>query len=238
MGSDALVDSISKLLSMDMDGQRAALQSMKRGQPKKEVPEVSISRASTCDLSVVSQRIRGGGSDMSDSCSDPGSVDTSPASPTTPTGAYAKLSLAASLAPPGLEGESLSAPPGLAPEGEAAATTTTKEVCTLKIKNLPRRCTQAEILKAVDDIGYGSGYDFFFLPVGPQSKQNRGYAFMNFRDPVTAASFKVAFSGHRIREKAVEVVPAPVQGLMENMMRYSKTTEKAEGNPKVLVLSL
>eukprot|EP00425_Heterocapsa_triquetra_P037098 CAMPEP_0195085084 /NCGR_PEP_ID=MMETSP0448-20130528/25586_1 /TAXON_ID=66468 /ORGANISM="Heterocapsa triquestra, Strain CCMP 448" /LENGTH=228 /DNA_ID=CAMNT_0040118461 /DNA_START=85 /DNA_END=771 /DNA_ORIENTATION=- len=228
MSSDALTNSIAALLSMDMGSQRAALRGLAEYPVHKEVPrKLSISRASTCASGI-------GGSDMSDSCSDPGSVGD--VTPKLPCPGTAQLSLVSAplLTPPGLP--ALSAAVAQAQTGGPQAK---GAVCTLKIKNLPRRCSQAEILKAVEEIGFGNGYDFFFLPVGPQSKQNRGYAFMNFRDPVTAANFRAAFSGYRIREKVVEVVAAPVQGLIENMMRYSMTHDKVDtSNPKVLVLSL
>jgi hypothetical protein len=113
-----------------------------------------------------------------------------------------------------------------------------REVTTLKIKNLPRRCTRDEVLSAVAEAGFGESYDFFFLPLGgQQSRQNRGYAFVNFKSPAVAFTFRTAFNRFRIREKLVEVVSAPVQGLSENVERYSKlAAETDSGTAKAIML--
>mmetsp|Transcript_106137 Transcript_106137/g.228657 ORF Transcript_106137/g.228657 Transcript_106137/m.228657 type:complete len:262 (+) Transcript_106137:64-849(+) len=259
MTSTDLASSISQLLQLEMQTRQQAAKSLSK--LLQEEAEWSMPRK----VDIVPRRAAEWGSmprkvssshfgstisgqstcDASDTRSNPGSDPGSPGTPTDVSflgsGGFAlpgfpapaaHLSLASALPapPPGLSAAPIAAP-------AAAAQDKPKQVCTLKIKNLPRRCTQQEILNAVEDIGFGDGYDFFFLPVGPQSKQNRGYAFMNFRDPVTAANFRQAFAGYQIREKAVEVVAAPVQGLAENMMRYSKQNENGEWTyPRMLVL--
>lgn len=123
---------------------------------------------------------------------------------------------------------------------ESAKEEEKREITTLKIKNLPRRCTQAEILAAVNEVGFEGTYDFFFLPLGgQQARQNRGYAFINFKDSATANNFRVIFHRYHIREKLVEVVAAPVQGLDENVDRYTQLAQQPDaGTAKAIMLVL
>ena len=101
-----------------------------------------------------------------------------------------------------------------------------REVTTLKIKNLPRRCTRDEVLSAVAEAGFGESYDFFFLPLGgQQSRQNRGYAFVNFKSPALAFTFRTAFNRFRIREKLVPRLHSLCYGSCRNTVAYHTLDE-------------
>jgi hypothetical protein len=93
-------------------------------------------------------------------------------------------------------------------------------ISTVKIENLPRRCSQDEVLTAVDAAGFSGSYDFFFMPRGPCSKQNHGHAFLNFKDPAIAIRFRDVMIGSNIRAKRVHITQAPIQGLARNVERF------------------
>lgn len=107
---------------------------------------------------------------------------------------------------------------------------------TLKLSNIPRRCGKEELLAAIDAVGFGDTYDFFYLPLGPQSKKNHGYAFINFKSNETADRFTKSFAGYPIRAKVLEVAPAPLQGLALNIENFAKThAAKCDWAPNVVL---
>jgi len=99
----------------------------------------------------------------------------------------------------------------------------------LKLSNIPRRCGKEELLEAIEAVGFANSYDFFYLPLGPQSKKNHGYAFINFQDSETADRFGAIFSGYPVRAKLLDVGPAPLQGLAANLEHFCKT-QAAKGS--------
>jgi hypothetical protein len=96
------------------------------------------------------------------------------------------------------------------------------------LKNIPCRCHQSEILDAVRELGFGSEYEFFYLPLKRiNHRQNFGYAFIGFRDPITTQQFAKAMTGYqfgsRRSQKVVEIVPARIQGKQEAVAHFSET---------------
>eukprot|EP00927_Polykrikos_kofoidii_P065612 TRINITY_DN6134_c0_g2_i1.p1 TRINITY_DN6134_c0_g2~~TRINITY_DN6134_c0_g2_i1.p1 ORF type:complete len:234 (+),score=27.18 TRINITY_DN6134_c0_g2_i1:44-745(+) len=88
-------------------------------------------------------------------------------------------------------------------------------VTTVMIRNLPCRCTRAEVLDAVHDLGFSRECVFFHMPFRSGAKQNQGYAFVGFRDPEVCLSFRDAVTGYRLNSrkssKTLSVMPAKVQ---------------------------
>lgn len=147
--------------------------------------------------SVASTRVSGSSADSADSVdwSDGASEASGPAPIRTPGAAMAAA---------------------LKPSGAACRST-------LKLANIPRRCGKEELLGAIEAVGFADAYDFFYLPLGPQSKKNHGYAFINFKSNELADQFSAVFVGYPIRAKLLDVAPAPLQGLSANMEHFSKT---------------
>mmetsp|Transcript_68178 Transcript_68178/g.160474 ORF Transcript_68178/g.160474 Transcript_68178/m.160474 type:complete len:230 (+) Transcript_68178:3-692(+) len=100
-------------------------------------------------------------------------------------------------------------------------------VHTVMIKNIPCRCSSADVLQAVESLGFAGAYDFFYLPMNRRHKQGLGYAFINFIDKGTAAAFKTAIEGYRFpgrrSPKQVQVAIAQLQGLEEAKEYFSCT---------------
>jgi hypothetical protein len=98
------------------------------------------------------------------------------------------------------------------------------------IKNIPCRCSQANILDAVEEVGFSGAYDFFYLPCRnglPNSKkQNYGYAFINFKTSELSFRFaqRILEGTTTVRQspKVLSVAEAHIQGVW-NLAEHFKT---------------
>mmetsp|Transcript_36418 Transcript_36418/g.82578 ORF Transcript_36418/g.82578 Transcript_36418/m.82578 type:complete len:652 (+) Transcript_36418:95-2050(+) len=125
---------------------------------------------------------------------------------------------------------------GPASAAEASGTTTTEQqITTMMLKNIPCRKSQEEVMMHVDQNGYSGRYDFFYLPRDVKFRANLGYAFINFITQEDALRFQAEMNGYRFvgsgSSKACSVVPAHVQGLMNNLAAF-KRTEVMRSNRK------
>jgi len=97
---------------------------------------------------------------------------------------------------------------------------------TVMLRNIPNKYTREMLIKQLKD-GFEGQFDFMYLPIDFKNKCNVGYAFINFRTPEHCSSFVEQFHGVDVRKclpglnskKIVEVTPARVQGLQENVRR-------------------
>eukprot|EP00929_Paragymnodinium_shiwhaense_P117551 TRINITY_DN882_c0_g2_i1.p1 TRINITY_DN882_c0_g2~~TRINITY_DN882_c0_g2_i1.p1 ORF type:complete len:241 (-),score=45.64 TRINITY_DN882_c0_g2_i1:77-799(-) len=83
---------------------------------------------------------------------------------------------------------------------------------TVMIKGIPARCSQKQLLEAVDESGFQGQYVFFYMPTRRNACQNRGYAFMTMKDSETASIFCELMDGYsfkdRVSSKALSVTLA------------------------------
>lgn len=90
-------------------------------------------------------------------------------------------------------------------------------------------------MEHIDHKGFAGKYDFLYLPRDVKFQANLGYCFINFLSSEDAMSFAKEMSGHRFpgsaSSKSCAVVPAHVQGLMNNMAAF-KRTEVMRSNRK------
>merc|ERR1719238_1068844 len=97
----------------------------------------------------------------------------------------------------------------------------------MMLKNIPCRKSQEEVMLHIDHKGLGSRYDFFYLPRDVKFSANLGYAFINFLTPEDASKFQAELKEYRFpgsgSSKACIVVPAHVQGLMNNLSAFKRT---------------
>merc|ERR1719229_1723915 len=69
---------------------------------------------------------------------------------------------------------------------------------TVMMRHIPGKYTQQKLMREINSAGFLGKYDFFCLPMQPQSRGNRGFAFVNFSAVEAAESFYAAFHGKRL----------------------------------------
>mmetsp|Transcript_49860 Transcript_49860/g.132405 ORF Transcript_49860/g.132405 Transcript_49860/m.132405 type:complete len:778 (-) Transcript_49860:127-2460(-) len=95
---------------------------------------------------------------------------------------------------------------------------------TAMLRNIPNRYTRKMLVDRLDD-GFRGGFDFVYMPIDFSKQCNMGYAFINFKDPLTCRRFMRTFHGVRSKDcllscnspKVCEVTFARLQGLKENV---------------------
>jgi RNA recognition motif-containing protein len=98
---------------------------------------------------------------------------------------------------------------------------------TVMLRNIPNRVKTKVVLEKVCSHGFGESFDFFYMPLDINSKQNKGYAFINFPDETVARKFyesvnNTSFEG-RTSSKKIHVCTAAAQGLHHNLVTISHT---------------
>lgn len=109
------------------------------------------------------------------------------------------------------------------------------EYFTVMMKNIPCACTRQEVLNAIEQVGFQTAFDFFYLPIR-NHKENLGYAFVGFPDPSTTRQFAQAMTGFRFTSrkrspKVISVVPARIQGLTNCREHLQKNRIKPKWSP-------
>merc|ERR1719335_2136374 len=81
------------------------------------------------------------------------------------------------------------------------------------------------LLTEINHAGFLGAFDFLYLPIDPETRANRGYAFLNFVNPCFAWMFKLTFEGRKMNQfnsnKVVSVMPATLQGFDANHAHYA-----------------
>mmetsp|Transcript_61728 Transcript_61728/g.180373 ORF Transcript_61728/g.180373 Transcript_61728/m.180373 type:complete len:520 (+) Transcript_61728:264-1823(+) len=106
--------------------------------------------------------------------------------------------------------------------GQEARSTDT----TVMLRNIPNKYSREMLIKQLR-VDFHGKFDFMYLPIDFKNKCNVGYAFINFRTAEACEKFVEDFHGVDVRKclpglnskKVVEVTPARVQGLQENVRR-------------------
>jgi len=101
-------------------------------------------------------------------------------------------------------------------------------VTTAMLRNIPNKYTMELLVQQLEEHHLGQ-FDFVYLPMDFKNKCNGGYAFVNFRTAEACKSCFDRFSGMEVKnllggasyggKKVMEVSPARVQGLEENVQR-------------------
>merc|ERR1719476_85102 len=102
------------------------------------------------------------------------------------------------------------------------------------IHNIPHHYTREMLTQYLDYGGFEGRYDFVHMPINRSTRDNAGYAFVNFVDDIIAASATKYFESHPF-EKSHNyrwnrtpplpwVSPAYLQGLRKNMEHYQNTS--------------
>jgi hypothetical protein len=98
-------------------------------------------------------------------------------------------------------------------------------VTTVMMCNLSNKYTQLSFMEEINAAGFFGLFDFFYLPLDPETKVNRGYAFINFLEPSLAWKFKMRYEGaemdHANSGKCITVMTAAIQGFDANYAHYA-----------------
>lgn len=113
-----------------------------------------------------------------------------------------------------------------------------REKTTVMLRNVPYNCSRDSIIKMMDDAGFGSLYNFIYLPIDFRSKSGFGYAFINMVSNTAAETFFTRFDGFSDwpvkSQKVAEVTwSEPSQGLDIHVERYRNSPVMHEAVPDV-----
>lgn len=107
-------------------------------------------------------------------------------------------------------------------------------ILTVMMRNLPNKYTQKMLMDEVEKAGFSDTFDFFYLPIDPETRANRGYAFVNFKENEVADRFKLHFDGTSLSgfnsSKIINVTPAALQGFEANYKHYA-LSRVSRGDP-------
>lgn len=120
-----------------------------------------------------------------------------------------------------------------------------EEYTTVMLRNIPNKYTREMLIKQLT-ASFGGEFDFMYLPIDFKNKCNVGYSFINFRNQAACERFVSQFNGVDVRKclpglnskKVVEVTPARVQGLQENVrrLRNSPVMNQLQDHPEWMPL--
>jgi len=108
---------------------------------------------------------------------------------------------------------------------------------TMMLRNIPFEVDLDELVCKIEAAGFGDCYDMLYLPMKRGNAQNRGFAFLNFKNPIFVCEFKAAFhkqnttwASHSRKNKMLNVTGADVQGFMEtiNLVRSQSSASQLE----------
>jgi len=133
------------------------------------------------------------------------------------------------------------APMNLAAAGAAGQSTDYENFKTVMLRNIPNKYTRKMLQDHLDKVGFKKMYDFLYMPIDFRNKCNVGYAFINFRANEGVKKCFQYFQGVDTTvclpgfnsSKIVEVMPARVQGLEENVrhLQNSSIIEQLQEKP-------
>lgn len=117
-----------------------------------------------------------------------------------------------------------------AAQANQAALDADEEYTTVMLRNIPNKYTREMLIKQLK-VDFNGVFDFMYLPIDFKNKCNVGYGFINFRTQDACEFFVKSFHGVDVRKclpglnskKVVEVTPARVQGLIENVRRLKNS---------------
>lgn len=109
----------------------------------------------------------------------------------------------------------------------------------LMIKNIPNKYNQEMVLETLNQ-NHDGLYDFFYLPIDFKNKCNVGYAFINFKDPLSIPAFYEEFNNKKWKkfnsEKVCQISYARIQGkyaMLEHFKNSSLLFEDAKCQPLI-----
>lgn len=106
---------------------------------------------------------------------------------------------------------------------------------TVMVRNVPPKYSQQKLLREINAAGFLGKFDFFYLPMQPQSRGNRGFAFINFYAVEDAEAFYSTFNHRQLRNcnqtPPISVLPADLQGFEKNAEHYANNRSSKNRRP-------
>jgi hypothetical protein len=107
------------------------------------------------------------------------------------------------------------------------------EAKTMMVCNIPCRASRADLVEALDSVGFGGLYEFVHVPCRfGQSDSNLGYGFVHFFQKADADRFAIEFEGYRFIQKgstkACTVKLANCQGRNGSKRRVARNLRQAQ----------
>lgn len=125
-------------------------------------------------------------------------------------------------------------------QGSGTKSATLNGCTTLMIRHIPPKLTQRQLMREVNDRGFAGRFDFVYVPMDSRRRASRGIAFVNFASGAVAEEFARAVDGHPLRhpssQRAVEIMPADLQGFDRNVEHHAETLRSHTDSNKPLVL--
>mmetsp|Transcript_4505 Transcript_4505/g.12462 ORF Transcript_4505/g.12462 Transcript_4505/m.12462 type:complete len:443 (-) Transcript_4505:59-1387(-) len=98
-------------------------------------------------------------------------------------------------------------------------------VTTFMFRGIPRKYTAWDLIAVLERSGSREQFDFVYVPWYKTANSNMGYAFVNFVDPATARAVHAVMQGRHWGPshgaRTMNLMPAQVQGLEDNLRQYS-----------------
>ncbi|CAE7656084.1 ML3 [Symbiodinium pilosum] len=104
-----------------------------------------------------------------------------------------------------------------------------KKVTTLMLRNVPNAYDRETLMEELASLGFEGSFDFLYLPIDTSTKNNVGYAFVNFCTEDACMRCMEKLRGYYFRgqpynrRRAAIVSVAHLQGLEANLQHYSRT---------------
>uniref|UniRef100_A0A7S1F7P8 Mei2-like C-terminal RNA recognition motif domain-containing protein n=1 Tax=Noctiluca scintillans TaxID=2966 RepID=A0A7S1F7P8_NOCSC len=106
-----------------------------------------------------------------------------------------------------------------------------RDVTTVVLQQIPRGANVQQLLSNLHQRGFTGTYDFLYMPKNFDTRDNRGYAIVNFRTTEFAEMFRSVYHGaspscfpwHTGKFLQLRVKPANRQGLIANVNGVSRT---------------
>jgi len=120
----------------------------------------------------------------------------------------------------------------------------TEQFTTLMLRNVPNCYTQNDLLRELEQLGFGGAFDFAYLPMDKCSRACVGYSFVNFTSPSMARQCLERCQGHRFtqygKNKEAAVSVAHLQGLAANLAHFERlpSTKKSSKMARQLPFTL
>jgi len=118
----------------------------------------------------------------------------------------------------------------------------TMDITTLMIRNVPRRYTEDAFVHEINKMAAPCDYNFLYLPWDTRKSANMGFAFVNFVSAEIAANVSQKHNGAPWglvnANKRIVMMPAHLQGLVDNLAHYMGTVVALQGHmhaPRVFV---